>query len=157
MNDTTEKRGPGRPRNAVDETEAPKRRRREGGAVHGKRLGVSESRLDFTKYKYRWINDENDRMMAMTRHDDWDIVKEGDSVVKTDKADLGDAVSQVVGSNADGSKKLAYLCRKLKSYYEDDQKGKSAELDRQLKDMRAGNDRSGSKQDADYVVSSRIQ
>ena len=155
MNDTIEKRGPGRPRSAVDEGE-PKRRRREGGTVHGKRLGVSEDRLDFARFKYRWINDNPDRIRAMTEFDDWDIVKEGGSVVKADKADLGDAVSQVVGSNADGSKKLAYLCRKLKSHYEDDQKGKSAELDRQLKDMRAGNDRSGSKQ-GDYNVASSIQ
>jgi len=155
MNDTTEKRGPGRPRNAVDEVE-PRRRRREGGAVYGKRLGVSESRLDFTRFKYRWINDDHDRILTMTAYDDWDIVKEDNSVVKADKADLGDAVSQVVGSNADGSKKLAYLCRKLKSYYEEDQKDKRVELDRQLTEMRAGNDRTGSKQ-GDYSVSSNIQ
>jgi len=155
MNDATEKRGPGRPRNAVDEVE-PRRRRREGGAVYGKRLGVSESRLDFTKFKYRWINDDHDRILTMTAYDDWDIVKEDNSVVKADKADLGDAVSQVVGSNADGSKKLAYLCRKLISYYEEDQKDKRVELDRQLKEMRAGNDRTGSKQ-GDYSVSSNIQ
>lgn len=164
-NDMT-KRGPGRPRKAEDEVaEAtqPRRRRKEGGEeVIGRKLAVRMSELDFANFKYRWVNDEmgsangvGPRIMAKTVDDDWDIVRQGGSVVKHDSADLGDAVSAVVGVRPDGKPMLAYLLRKPKAYYEEDRAKKHAELDKQLKDLRRGI--SPSKGDeADYVPRSGI-
>ena len=127
------------------------RRRKMSGGVIGKRLGVNEAVLDFSRYAYRWINDSAARIWAKTKQDDWDIVT--NSGVKDDSADLGDAVKQVVGRNQDGSPSYAYLCRKLKTYFDDDQKDKLADLDQQLDELRRGNDRDGNSQ-SDYVAQS---
>ena len=154
MHNETQKRGPGRPRKAEDEVAeatAPRRRRKEGGAqVIGHKLAVSKSELDFANFKYRWVNDTQARIQAKTVEDDWDIVKQGGSVVKHDSADLGDAVSVVVGEKPNGAPLLAYLLRKPKAYYEEDRAKKHAELDKQLKDLRRGISPSKGDQ-ADYV------
>ena len=135
--------------------ETRERRRKPGsGEVIGRRLAVRESTLDFNSYRYRWINDHEARFMAKTREDDWDLVMNDN--VKDDNADLGNAVSQIVGTKPDGSALRAYLCRKPRKWYEDDQKEKQAELDRQLEQIRVGNDRSGGSQ-ADYIPAGGIR
>jgi hypothetical protein len=134
--------------------ETRERRRKPGiGAVIGRRLAVLESELDFNSFSYRWINDSEARFMAKTREDDWELVPNND--VKDDSADLGTAVSQIVGSKPDGSALKAYLCRKPKRWYEDDRAEKQAELDKQLEQIRVGNDRDGGSQ-SDYVPSGGI-
>jgi hypothetical protein len=134
--------------------ETRERRRKPGlGNVIGRRLAVQESALDFNSFRYRWINDNEARFMAKTKEDDWDLVMNDD--VKDDNADLGNAVSQIVGSKPDGSALKAYLCRKPRKWYEDDQAEKRSELDRQLEQIRVGNDRDGSSQ-SDYVPSGGI-
>jgi len=125
------------------------RRRQTAAGVAGFRLGVNLSKLDFDAYSYRWINDAPARIHAKTVEDDWDIVM-NDGGVKSDSADLGNAVSQIVGTNKDGSPIRAYLCRKPKDYFDQDQKAKSAELDRQLAELRRGNDAHGQSQ-SDYT------
>lgn len=137
----------GRPRK---EETAERRRKRGGGYLHGRRLGTNPEYIDHTRYAYRWINDEPGRLVAMTQHDDWDIVTNQGGAVKEDASDLGDAVSLVVGTLPDGSPKRAYLCRKPKKFYEEDQAEKQAELDAQLEQLRRGNDRGGASQ-SDYV------
>jgi hypothetical protein len=127
----------------------PPRRRNAAAGVAGYRLGVAQSKLDFDNYSYRWINDAPARIHAKTVEDDWDIVM-NEGGVKDDSADLGKAVSQIVGTAKDGSPVRAYLCRKPKDYFEQDQKAKSAELDRQLAELRRGNDARGQVQ-SDYV------
>lgn len=153
-----EKRGPGRPRKDEtrdrDATEA-RRRKQRGSAVIGKRLGVNKTLLDFERYVYRWINDAPARIMAMTKDDDWDIVRQGGDIVKDDNADLGDAVAQVVGTKPDGSAMMAYLCRKPRKFYDEDQADKQAALDEQLAQMKRGLGRDGSAQ-GDYVPHSGI-
>jgi len=160
------KRGPGRPRKFDDEiaeATSPRRRRREGGQeVVGKKLAVRTSELDFANFSYRWVNDEmggasgvGPRIMSKTVDDDWDIVKQGGNVVKHDSADLGDAVSVVVGAKPDGSPLLAYLLRKPKAFYEEDRAEKRAELDKQLTDLRKGKDPSNGNE-AEYVPRSGI-
>lgn len=131
------------------------RRRKVGGGIVGQRLGVSESMLDFNNFAYRWINDAPARLHAKTQSDDWDIVR-NDGGVKEDNADLGNAVSYIVGTNKDGSPMRAYLCRKPKTYFDEDQTAKHAELDRQLAELRRGNDRDGQTQ-SDYVPTSGIR
>lgn len=137
------------------EAEQVRRRKRDGGDLTGQRMGVLKSSLDFDKYAYRWINDlANGRLQAKTVEDDWDFVT--NSGVKDDSADLGSRVSTIVGTAADGSALRAYLCRKPKTFYDEDQADKSKELDQQVEQMRRGNDRTGGKQ-ADYVPNEGIR
>lgn len=144
-----EKRGPGRPR----KDSHPKRRRKTGPNIYGKRLPVDLSQCDFDNFKYRWINDDEVRLYAMTKQDDWNIcAKDGTEI---DGSDLGNAKSQIVGVKADGSAKRAFLCRKPKTFYEEDQIEKQTELDKQLEQLRRGNARDGSSQ-GDYVPSGGI-
>lgn len=131
-----------------------RRKQRDGGELEGRRLGVARSKLDFVNFAYRWVNDNPARLYAKTQEDDWDIVS--NDGVKIDGADLGNAVSQVVGTKPDGSPLLAYLCRKPRKYFDEDQADKAAELDKQLAELRRGNDRSGAAQ-SDYVPSSGIR
>lgn len=130
-------------------TKDKKRRRRKGGGeLTGKRLGVAKSKLDFNKFAYRWVNDNPGRIHAMTVEDDWDFVPNDN--VKDDDAGRGSAVTQVVGVSPDGSPLLAYLCRKPRTYFDEDQADKAKELDEQLAQLRRGNTRDGAKQ-SDYT------
>lgn len=141
-------------REARIEAEQERRRKRDGGELTGQRLGVPKSSLEFDKYTYRWVNDlANGRMYAMTQEDDWEVVPKDKA---TATADMGNAVSQIVGTAPDGSALRAYLCRKPRKFYDDDQKMKSEELDRQLAEMRRGNDRNGGRQ-ADYIPNEGIR
>lgn len=149
MNTSEPKRGPGRPRNEE------RRRRKSKAGVIGKRLGVNESMLDLDRFVYRWVNETPGRIFSKTKEDDWDIVANDGGAVKDDSADLGNAVSQVVGTHPDGSPLRAYLVRKPKGFWEDDQKEKQEELDKQLDEIRRGNARDGSSQ-SDYVVDSKV-
>lgn len=157
MNISSEqKRGPGRPRK--EEVREDRRRRRATGAINQTlgRLGVNPDLLDHDKYAYRFINEEqNGRLFMKTHHDDWDVVM-NDGEVKEDNTDLGNAVSIVVGTHKDGSPKRAYLCRKLKTYFDEDQAEKQQVLDEQLEQLRRGNDRHGGAQ-SDYVPNSGIR
>lgn len=135
--------------------EATRRRRKDRGGVIGQRLGVTESKLDFNNFSYRWINDAPARMIAKTQEDDWDIVHQDGKEI-ADANDLGSAVSQVVGTHADGSPMRAYLCRKPKAWYDEDQTEKVKMLDSQLSELRRGNSRDGSAQ-SDYVPNEGIR
>ena len=131
-----------------------RRKSRDSGVI-GQRLAIPASMLDHSRFKYRWINDDGAaRIFDKTKQDDWDIVANNGAVA--DSADLGNAVSKVVGLAPDGSALKAYLCRKLRTFYDEDQALKSAELDRQIADLRRGNDRDGKSQ-ADYIPASGIR
>lgn len=137
-----------------DDEQVTRRRRKNGSGVIGQRMGVNESLLDFSRFAYRWINDAPARIYSKTIEDDWDIVH-NDGGVKEANADLGNAVSHVVGANKDGSPLRAYLCRKPKTYFDDDQKAKLVDLDRQLAELREGHSRGGEVQ-SDYIRSGGI-
>lgn len=151
----SERRSPGRPRNEdrAEETRTRRRKRHigeHGAYAHGSRLGVDHSLLDFNAYEYRWINDDGGRLIDMTQNDDWDIVSNNGGTVKLDARLGGSAVATVVGKQANGNAMMAYLCRKPKDWYEEDQAEKSEILDRQLAQLRRGNDADGGSQ-SDYV------
>jgi len=151
MNTTAhESRAPGRPRK---ETEREDRRRRSFGVQGIGRLGVDPSLLDHNKFAYRWFNDEPGRLVAKTKHDDWDMVSNVGE--KEDSTDLGEKISIVVGTMPDGSPKRAYLCRKLKTYFDEDRATAQAALDEQMNQLRRGADRGGQLQ-SDYVPKSGI-
>lgn len=130
-----------------------RRKKRGGGELTGTRLGVAKSKLDFEKFVYRWVNDTPGRMHAKTVEDDWDVVM--NDGVKEDATDLGNAVSQIVGTAPDGKPLKAYLCRKPRGYFDEDQADKSKGLDEQLNQLRRGNDRAGGSQ-SDYIPSTGI-
>lgn len=131
-----------------NEDKRPERRRRSFAVQGIGRLGCDPSLLDFDKFAYRWLNDEPGRLVAKTKHDDWDIVP--NTGEKEDSTDLGAAVSVVVGTMPDGSPKRAYLCRKLKTFYDEDKAAAQAALDEQLSQLRRGATRDGELQ-SDYV------
>lgn len=140
----------------TSEAHEPRRRRQFSSAQLAARLGVSPALLDSVRYAYRWINDDDrSRLHAKTQEDDWDIVH-NDGSAKEDTADLGTAVSRIVGTKKDGSPMRAYLCRKLMTYFDEDQKAKKAALDLQLADLRRGNSATGESQ-SDYIPSTGIR
>lgn len=117
----TEPRGPGRPRTVREEDEAPTRRRRSADATGmTNTLAVPENLLDRKKFEYRWIVDEGIRLHNLTVNDDYDIVSK-DLGGKATKDDRTDAYRVQVGMKADGSGPLyQYLCRKPRTYAEED-------------------------------------
>lgn len=139
-------------RQQADENLGPRRRSGAAG-VAGNKLAVNLSKLDFSRFAYRWINDVPARIHAKTVDDDWDLVP--NDGVKEDSAGMGNYVRQIVGVQKDGSTLFAYLCRKPKTYFDDDQKDKHKALDQQLEQLRRGNAPDGSQQ-SDYVPSSGI-
>lgn len=143
------------PRHGRPRKEETQRRRKDRLGVIGNKLAVNESLLNFSEFTYRWVNDTPARIFAKTKEDDWDIVHQDGTEVK-DGADLGSAVSQVVGSKKDGSPLVAYLCRKPVAWHEADQAEKMRDLDTQLAELRRGNSRDGAKQ-ADYVPAEGIR
>jgi hypothetical protein len=150
---TPDKRGPGRPRKEESAKREHERRRRKSATQTTGRLGCDPDLLE-SGFKHRWINDQPGRVIAKTKHDDWDMVPQNG--VKDDSSDLGDMVSVVVGTLPDGSPKRAYLCRKPIKYYEEDKAAEQAKLDEQLRELRRGHDRQGAAQ-SDYVPTSGIR
>lgn len=145
-----------RGRQSRADEQLPERRKRTDTDMTGKRLAVRQDLLDFDKFKYRWINDSDVRLFRLTKQDDWEVMTQGGEALKPDSTDMGAAVSIPVGTKPDGSPMKAYLCRKLRRFYDDDQKMKQTELDEQLKRLRLGNDKGGESQ-GDYVPSGGIR
>lgn len=138
------------PRKQVEQT---RRRKRTSGDHY--RLDAAISEADMARYKFRWFNDSPTRLWRMTKEDDWEIVHQSGGEVR-DESDMGSAVSVPVGANPDGSPLLAYLCRKRTDFWDADQEEKMQLLDRQLEQMRAGNDTRGNPV-SDYVPSQGIR
>jgi hypothetical protein len=145
-----------RGRQSRAEEQLPERRKRTETDMTGKRLAVRNDLLDFDKFKYRYINDSDTRLYQLTRQDDWEVMTQDGQALKPDSTDMGSAVSIPVGTRPDGSPMRAYLCRKLRRFYEDDQKMKQTELDEQLAQLRLGNSAKGEGQ-GDYVPSGGIR
>ncbi len=129
--------------------ERERRVQRDEGELTGQRLAAAKSKLDFAHYAYRWINASPGRIFAKCAEGEWDVVS-NDGGVCPDSADIGNAVSQIVGTAPDGSALVAYLCREPKRFYDEDQIKKSQALDAQLADLRRAGDLMGGTL-ADYV------
>lgn len=135
-----------------------RRERRKRGDIDGlgQKLAVNTENLDMQTYQYRFVNDDPTRIQKFTNLD-WDFVPQDESApVKDDNTDLGSVVSVVVGKDDFGNPKRAYLMRKYRDWYDDDQKEKQDDLDEQLARMRRGETPKGEKQ-ADYVPEGAIQ
>lgn len=135
--------------------EATQRRRKQRTSeTQGRKLAVPASLTDFNKFVYRWVNDDGVRMFALTQEDDWELAPKSAEIPEVVESE--DAFRRVVGRNADGSPMFAYLCRKLKTFYDEDQKAKQVDLDEQLAQMLRGKARDGTEQ-GDYVPNAGIK
>lgn len=150
---TPEKRGPGRPRK--EEVREQRRKRPGERYAYGRRLGVDPSILDHAQFQYRWINDKDARMLLLTKHDDYEIVRNDGGAVKEDSSDLGDAVTAHAGVKENGQPFAVYLCRKPRAWYEEDQAAAQKALDEQFANITRGKTREGDTQ-SDYVPHSGI-
>lgn len=110
------------------------RRRKPGALEHtGYKLGVDEAQLDRNTYKYRWVNDKDNRVQKLTG-EDWDIAPE----MAAEASDgLGTPQSKVVGK--DGGKPFhGVLMRKRKDWFEADQAARNQEIDAVEESIRRG-------------------
>jgi hypothetical protein len=120
------------------EQEKTQRRRQRGNTVlMGQKLGVRPDLLD-PDFQYRWINDNGQRLEALTVDDDYDLVRDPSKELKDDNTNEGALVSKVVGTTENNQPIRAYLARKPKRYYDADQKEKQTVLDRQMADIKRG-------------------
>jgi hypothetical protein len=124
------------------EEQLPERRKRPDAATVGKRLAVRSDMLDFERFKYRYVNDNDSRLYQMVQND-WNIMTQQGGELKPDSTDMGSAIRIPVGTKPDGSPLHAYLCRKYRQFYDDDQKMKQTDLDEQLSRLRQGQDANG--------------
>ena len=102
-----------------------------------------KEKIDGTRYKLyapeisgfatRWVNDTNNRVHMLTNYDDWDFVstqeisdQDGRANVTPELA-LGDHVARIVGQ-VEGKPLYAYLLKKRKEFYEQDQAEKESDL-----------------------------
>lgn len=117
-----------RPYNRRVEAVATQRRRRREGTLNRmaqfKMDCIEPEDLDLEKYVYRWVNDENSRIRQLTKGDDYDHVEthelgDGFDIENTDSESNG-RVRMLVGTSKGGAPLYAYLLKKLKSYWEDD-------------------------------------
>lgn len=127
------------PKSRPDRKEVTKRQRRRRttfGIDSTKKLFVPEHMKD-PNFHYRWINATGNRLQLMTQEDDYDIVCEEDAKNEKDVGE-GTAVKRAVGTNKAGEPIYAYLCRKPKEFYEEDQKAKQQPVDESEEALRRG-------------------
>ena len=122
-----------------------------------------KEKIDGTRYKLyapeingfvtRWVNDLNNRVHMLTNFDDWDFVssqeisdQDGRAIVGdpsvTPELAPGDRVARIVGQ-VEGKPLYAYLLKKRKEFYEQDQAEKESDLlevESQLKRSKEGSD-----------------
>ncbi len=149
-----EEREPRTRRSRSEET-LPERRKRTDISMTGKRLAVRTDLLDFSRFTYRWVNDNDTRLWSLIQND-WNVMTQDGGELKSDSTDMGAAIAIPVGVKKDGSALKAYLCRKPLRFHEEDQKMKQTELDEQLARLRQGNDADGGSQ-GDYIPSGGIR
>jgi hypothetical protein len=108
------------------ETIPAERRRRNTDALSGRRqrLAVDEAALDREKYQYRWANDVDNRIHALTVQDDWEIVPDRAGEVRPDSSGMGAEVATPAGGGT-----TAVLLRKPKQYYTDDKAAEQRRID----------------------------
>lgn len=124
--------------NRAAEVKADRRRRRNSTVLTGQKLGVDESLLDRKNFEYRWINDRAGRINAMTKNDDWDLVTDPSKAVKGDSTNEGALISIDVGFGENNQPMKAYLARKPKAFYNEDQAAKRADLDKTMDAIKRG-------------------
>ena len=138
MTETTEKQAPKPEDDGYSKRiEALRAKRRERGTAYtaAKNLSVDTSKLD-PRFEYRWVNEQNmaHRQAEATFLGDWELVpnKKGemdDGRNVEQKASIARIVERGIG-------KRAYLMRKPKELYADDQQSKLEPIAKQESEMR---------------------
>ena len=113
---------------------AQRRRTRAVGNDHRQKLGLSQDAMErlCPSYELRWTNDVGDRVTSRY-NEDWDYVS-WDEIGSTPGQDsmtsegVGDRVNKVVGTGEHGRPIRAYLMKKRKEWYEDDQSAKEEQI-----------------------------
>lgn len=124
--------------NRAEQVKQERRRRRNTTVLTGQKLGVDESMLDRENYEYRWINDRAGRINAMTKNDDWDLVVDPSKKTKEDATNEGSLVSIDVGYGENNQPMKAYLARKPKKFFLEDQAAHRADLDKTMDAIKRG-------------------
>lgn len=124
------------------EAVAEHRRRRRAGTLNRmaqfKLDCIEPDDLDLANYVYRWVNDESSRLRQLTKQDDYDFVTMGElgdgfDPDSTDSETDG-RVRMLVGTQKSGGALYAYLLKKPRQFWEDD----NEEMVRQREAMMAG-------------------
>lgn len=108
----------------AEQTNEQRRRRSDDYNGFFLRLGID----DYFKnpdYVFRWFNDDRGKLEDRTTRDDWDFVTDDRLVNGSRENGVDTRVRRQVGSRSDGMPMYAYLCRKLKSYQDEDEARKS--------------------------------
>lgn len=111
----------------AEEVTTERRRKRGATVLSGQKLIFDKSLMDEKKYVYRVINDDGSKLQARTEMDDYELVDDPKKMIKPDGTDLGTKASIIVGKTENGTPMRGYLARKLRSYYEQDQRDKAAD------------------------------
>lgn len=112
-----------------------KRQQRGTAYTAGKNLSVDASKLD-PRYEYRWVNNENvsGRQAEATFLGDWEMVPNKNGDFKDGRnVEEKSTIARLVDKD---NGKRAYLMRKPKELYQDDQKAKLAPIQKQVSEMR---------------------
>lgn len=115
-----------------------RRRQRGSNVLSGIKLGVNPAFLDEKNFSYRWINDNGGRIDQMTKADDWDLVPDPTKTGKPDSDGEGSLVSKVVGRGEAGQPMKAFLARKPRNFYEEDQRDKKETIDKTMESIKRG-------------------
>ena len=121
----------------AEEIAAGRRRRSSSEDMNGLflRLGVDPATKD-ANYEYRWINDADGRLQALTQQDDWDFVENHEAAL--DERNLNDSETRIkrqVGTTKTGEPMWAYWCRKYKPWYDEDMRKQAQATDARHREM----------------------
>lgn len=117
----------------ADATRRERRRRENVDKTRDMKLGI---RFDLDPdYEYRWVLDgpDDQRLKRLTIDDDWEVVNNDGE--PSDQPGTG--VRRAVGERSTGFK-YQYLCRKPKSFYDEDHRKGQERNDRMMKHIRQG-------------------
>lgn len=115
-----------------------RRRQRGANVLSGIKLGVNPELLDEKRFAYRWINDQGGRIDQMTKADDYELVRDPTKAGKPDSDGEGTVISKVVGRGEAGQPMKAYLARKPRNFYEEDQADKKASINKTMESIKRG-------------------
>lgn len=120
-------------------------------------LGTPRSKLAVEgkdpNYAYRWVNDQGGRIQQAEQAD-YEFVGAGEVTVGSGvdrNSEVGDRVSQIVGTKEDGSPMRAYLMRIKREFYEEDQVEKQKEVNAKDAAIQSGSVSGQPGQDGRYV------
>lgn len=110
------------------ETNRTERRRRKHGTLDRMaqyKLDIfSPDQLDTKNYVYRWVSDESNRLRMVTRQDDYDYVDaseiHGFNAEDESDSEGGERIRMIVGERKNGQPTYAYLLKKSREFWEED-------------------------------------